>query len=166
MVSYKKWQASKKGIFKYCFQSKVASCKSKSRELLAMGNMSSRKLLIHIKIYQQLIEMCFFFVFFFLLLTCQQVCGALKWDKTFRANGLPPRSHWPVSVISFRRVFVVLVTRNRKTGVETSEQREETAAASSLASEWLSSGFVSVAALQSSHSLWVWNLQEELIYLI
>lgn len=130
MVSYK-WQASQKGIFKYCFQSKVASCKSKSRELLAMGNMSSRKLLIHIKIYQQLIEMCFYF----LLLTCQQVCGALKWDKTFRANSLPPRSHWPVSVISFRRVFVVLVTRNRKTGVETSEQREETAAASSLASE-------------------------------
>lgn len=66
MVSYKKWQASKKGIFKYCFQSKVASCKSKSRELLAMGNMSSRKLLIHIKIYQQLIEMCvFFFLLFF-----------------------------------------------------------------------------------------------------
>lgn len=98
-----------------------------------MGNMSSRNLLIHIKIYQQLIEICF--LFSFNLLTCQQVCGALKWDKTFRANGLPPRSHWPVSVISFRRVFVALVTRNRKTGVETSEQREETAAASSLPSE-------------------------------
>lgn len=40
---------------------------------------------------------------------------------------------------------------------ETSEQGEETAAASSSASEWLSSGFASAAALQSSHNLWVWN---------
>lgn len=40
---------------------------------------------------------------------------------------------------------------------ETSELREETAVASLSASEWLSSGFVSAAALQSSHNLWVWD---------
>ena len=74
-----------------------------------------------------------------------------------RASCLPQRNQWRAAVICFLQVFGALVTLNRKRDCETSGLREETAAASSSASEWLSSGFVSAAALQSSHSLWVWN---------
>lgn len=62
--------------------------------------------------------------------------AALCWENSSCANGLPQRNQWSVSVISFRRVFVALVkTEQEGRRGETSEQREETAAASSSASE-------------------------------
>lgn len=53
--------------------------------------------------------------------------------------------------------FAVLVTTNRKRNAEIRLSWEETAAASLAATEWLSSGFVSAAALLSNHSRWVWK---------
>lgn len=74
--------------------------------------------------------------------------------EQFLGQCFTPEKKRAVSVIGFRRVFASLVTLNRKTDAE------ETAVASSSALGWLSSGFVSAAALQSSHSLWVWNSLE------
>lgn len=53
--------------------------------------------------------------------------------------------------------FAVLVTTNRKRDAERRLSWEETAAASLAPTEWLSSGFVSAAALLSNHSRWVWE---------
>ena len=51
--------------------------------------------------------------------TCWQECAALCWESSSCANGLPSqRNQRCVSVISFRCVFVALVTLNRKTDGE------------------------------------------------
>lgn len=89
--------------------------------------------------------------------TCWQECAALCWENGSCANGLPQDK--PEVCVCHQ--FPACVCGSGKTEQEdrrreTSEVREETAAASSSASEWLSSGFVSAAALQSSHSRWVW----------
>lgn len=70
-------------------------------------------------------------------------------------RGLTGRIRLSTSVA--QSAFVVLVTTNRKRDAERHLSWEETAAASLVATEWLSSGFVSAAALLSNLSRWVWE---------
>lgn len=89
---------------------------------------------------------------------CVHVCVYVFWQtfilgEDFR--GSTGRIWLSTSVV--QSAFAVLVTTNRKRDAERRLSWEETAAASLAATEWLSSGFVSAAALLSNHSRWVWE---------
>lgn len=90
------------------------------------------------------------------LLVCVPVCWQtfpVILGEDFR--GSTGRIRLSASVV--QSAFAVLVTPNRKRDAERRLSWQETAAASLAATEWLSSGFVSAAALLSSHSRWVWE---------
>lgn len=102
----------------------------------------------------------------FIMLLTNTVCVCVRmcadriprsfWKKTSKAR--LGESGSPRSVTVFLSYVCGSGRGKQEDGLcETSELREETAAASLSASEWLSSGFVSAAALPSSHSRWVWD---------
>lgn len=70
-------------------------------------------------------------------------------------RGLTGRIRLSTSVV--QSAFAVLVTTNRKRDADRRLSWEETALAFLAATVWLSSGFVSAAALLSNHSRWVWE---------